>query len=125
MSESSHRAAIPRSLIEAAVWAVIILVRDEVVEELSEFALVSGQGSVEEFVADSAHATLSERVGSGSTRWCGVGVGADGGEDVAEGLGVSAGSVADHEPDRPVVAHHQVPSALGSPSSGSLWRTAG
>ena len=51
------------SLAEASVGPVLVVVLEEVVEESAELAVVPDQGAVEEFVADGAHLSLSERVG--------------------------------------------------------------
>ena len=57
------------SLAEASVGPVLVVVRDEFIEEASELALVPDQGPVQQFVANGAHPSLSERVGLWSARW--------------------------------------------------------
>ena len=59
------------SLGEASVGPVLVVVRDEFIEEALELALVPDQGPVQQFVANGAHPSLGERVGLWSVRWSG------------------------------------------------------
>ena len=108
------------SLVEALVWAVVVVVLDEVVEESVELLLVPDEGAVEEFVADGSDPSFGERVGLWRTWWRLDRLGADGGEDVVEGAGVLAGAIVDHEPDRLLVDRGQVAGCLGGPGSGGV-----
>ena len=56
------------SLAEAAVGPVLVVVRDEFTEEPSELAMVPDQGPVQQFAANGAHPSLSERVGLWNAR---------------------------------------------------------
>ena len=44
------------------MWAVLVVVLDEVVEEVLELSLVPDQGAIQEFVADGSNPSFSECV---------------------------------------------------------------
>ena len=113
------------SLAEASVGPVLLVVRDEFIEEASELALVPDQGPVQQFVANGAHPSLSERVGLWCARWSGDDWSADRGERTVEGSAELAGAIADHEPERVVVAHEEVAGGLSSPGPGGIGGDAG
>ena len=108
------------SLVEASVWAVLVVVLDELLEKPFELSLIPDQGSIEELMSDGPDPPFSERVGLWRTRRGLDWVGADGGEHVVEGAGVLAGAVADDEPDRLVVVRGEVAGGLGGSGCGGV-----
>jgi hypothetical protein len=96
----------------ASVWAVLVVVLDEVIQKPFELSLIPEQGAIQEFVPDGANPSFSERIRTWRTRWGLDRVGADGGEHVVERSGVLAGAVTDHEPDCLPVGHREVAGGL-------------
>ena len=113
------------SLVEVPVWAVLVVVLDEVVEEPVELVLVPDQGAIQELMADGTNPTFSESVGLWRTWRRSDRFGADGGEHMVERSGVLAGAVTDHEPDRFAVAQEEVAGGLGGPGPGGVGGDAG
>jgi hypothetical protein len=114
-----------RALTEAAVGPVGVVVLEVVVEESLEVSVVPDQGAVAELAADRTDPSFCVCVRDGR-----IGRGADDGgavasEDVIERGDELAGAVADHEPDRSLVAHHEIAGGLSRPRAGWVRRHAG
>ncbi len=57
-------------LVEPSVRAIAVVVLEVFLEQLSELVFIPDDGSVEEFVTESAHPPFSERVGLRRPRRC-------------------------------------------------------
>jgi hypothetical protein len=116
-----------RSLSEAAMRAVLVVVSDVLVEQGSELAFVADDGPVEEFVAEGAHPSLRVRVGLWGAWWRPDGRDGGAGEDGVERRGEVSGAVADQEPESMCVgeSHQQVANRLGGPRTGRVGGDSG
>ena len=115
----------PGALPEAAVGSVRVVVLDVLAQELFELAAVPDQGAVEELAAHGADPAFRVRVRDRCAWWRADDGRAVAAEDLVERGDELAGAVADQEPDRAVVAHHEVPGCLGRPGAGRVGRDPG
>jgi hypothetical protein len=113
------------ALTETAVGSVGVVVRDVLVEEPFELGVVPDEGAVAELAAHRAHPTFRERVRDRRARRGADDRRAVDSEDLVEPGGELAAAVTDQEPDRPQVAHREVPGCLGRPRTGRVLRDAG
>jgi hypothetical protein len=112
------------ALTEAAVWSVRVVMLDVLDEELLEVSLVPDEGPVAEFAADGADPSFGVGVRDRRVRRRADDRGALAAEHVIKADEELAGAVADHEPDRTVGAHHEVPGGLSGPGAGRILRGA-
>src|SRR5436190_12107208 len=92
-----------------------------------EMSLIPDQGAVEQFPAASADPPLHDRVRSGSLHRTVESADVHGVQNLIEGSGELGVAVADQELDRRGLAvqlHQRVPSLLGHPRAGGVWRYA-
>ena len=112
-----------RVLIERSVWAVRVVVLDELVQDLFEVPGSGDQEVIEAFAAQGADEAFGDCVGAGCLHRAAedADVGAD--EDRVEGGGELAVSVADQEPkfgDAVAEVDEQVAGLLGDPGAGGV-----
>jgi hypothetical protein len=111
------------SLIQGAVWPMIVVMAFELAQYGGCVSLVGDQEAVEEFAADRSDEALGDRVRPWRPHWGFDDPDLDRGEDRVEGSGELAVAVADEEPEALVVVvevHEQVARLLSEPGSGRV-----
>src|SRR5439155_26155035 len=93
-------------------------------QELFQLAAVPDEGAVAELAAHGTDPAFRIGVRDWGTWWRANDRRTVGAEDLVERHGELAGAVADQEPNRPVVAHHEVPGGLCGPGAGRVGRDA-
>jgi hypothetical protein len=112
-----------RMLVECSVWAVRVVVLDELLQHLLEMAGSGDQEVIEAFAAQSADEAFRDRVGPRCPHGAAEDTDVGAGEDRVEGGGELAVPVADQEPELLGLfaeVHQQVAGLLSDPGAGGV-----